>query len=161
MKKELSDLVRDRSFVDSASGCWLWSLSPGQDGYGKIKIKGRTYRAHRVAWEAFNGEIPEGMLVCHKCDQPLCVNPSHLFLGTPLDNMQDKVKKGRWRGGPACWDKSRIGAGHHNAKLDPAKVRLMRMLGESISPKIWAKEFGICKQTAISAINGRTWAHVK
>lgn len=80
------------------SGCWLWLGVPNSDGYGGLKIKGRAYKAHRVAWERANGPIPDGMCVCHKCDVPSCVNPDHLFLGTHTDNMRDMTAKGRRRG---------------------------------------------------------------
>lgn len=76
-------------------GCWLFTGASMGD-YGVIKHKsGRHIKAHRFAWETFHGGIPEGLIVCHRCDVPMCCNPEHLFLGTHKDNSDDKIKKGR------------------------------------------------------------------
>lgn len=77
-------------------GCWVWMRpkTPHQR-YGKVMYKGKRYSSHRLSWILTNGPIPDGMCVCHKCDIPRCVNPSHLFLGTMKDNTQDMIKKGR------------------------------------------------------------------
>lgn len=79
-------------------GCWLWSSSLDSTGYGVAFLKPfpKAMKAHRVAWTLINGEIPRGLLVCHKCDIPACVNPEHLFLGTYKDNIQDSISKGRF-----------------------------------------------------------------
>ena len=76
-------------------GCWLWVSRTNEDGYGRTDWKGRSTFAHRVAWELKNGPIPDGLQVLHKCDNPPCCNPDHLFLGTNLDNVKDKISKGR------------------------------------------------------------------
>lgn len=161
MKSDLQTRIASNAYASPQSGCWIWQLGMGRDGYGKIKINKKTVRAHRASWLAFRGEIPESMLICHKCDNPMCVNPDHLFLGTPMDNMRDKVEKGRWRGGPACWEKDRKGAGHHNAKLNDAKVRLIRLLGKAISTNRWAAEFGVSHQAIKMVQQNKTWTHVQ
>jgi hypothetical protein len=74
--------------------CWLWDRSC-HAGYATFRLKGRLIGAHRAAFEAFVGEIPDGMSVCHKCDTPRCINPAHLFLGTQADNLRDMFAKGR------------------------------------------------------------------
>jgi hypothetical protein len=83
------------SRVDKSGACWLWTLSRHDFGYGQVVVKRRPRGAHRVAWELMNGPIPEGMSVLHRCDNPPCCNPAHLFLGTDADNAFDKVRKGR------------------------------------------------------------------
>lgn len=81
--------------VLKTDSCWLWKGGIGAGGYGYTWFNNRSTRAHRASYEFHVAKIPEGMFVLHKCDNPPCVNPEHLFVGTPLDNMLDKIKKGR------------------------------------------------------------------
>ena len=113
--------LRDRFLVKAQAsrdtGCWIWIGSLTRGGYGQIRVKkdGRwtMARAHRISWELYNGRIPKNSQVLHICDNPICVNPSHLFLGTTQDNTLDKMKKGRH------------GWGIH-AKINPQIARQIR-----------------------------------
>ncbi len=80
-------------------GCWIWNGSRNWDGYGMLSFMGKAMGSHRASWIIHNGEIPSGKSVLHRCDNPPCVNPSHLFLGTQGDNVRDCARKGRIRGG--------------------------------------------------------------
>lgn len=97
MNKQLQKIVETRSVPIPECGCWLWTASSAKSGYGDFRL-GRHYLAHRASYEGFVGPIPQGMHVLHKCDVRLCVNPSHLFVGTNKENIDDSVKKGRRKG---------------------------------------------------------------
>jgi hypothetical protein len=86
---------RFERLITKTASCWIWGGVRGTNGYGTIKKKSKAIRAHRASYELFVGPIPDGMHVLHKCDNPLCVNPEHLFVGTHIDNMRDMEKKGR------------------------------------------------------------------
>ena len=95
------------------SGCWIWK-GDSVNGYGRMHLKGKNFLVHRLSYEEFVGEIPDGLHVLHRCDVPACVNPSHLFTGTHQDNMDDKMRKGRWKSGG-------------NKKLNKSQVEAIRM----------------------------------
>jgi len=84
------------NYKENENGCWIWQGQAGKTSpYGQIKAFGKFVLTHRLSYELYNGKIPEGMVICHHCDNPLCINPDHLFCGTMKDNAQDMIKKGR------------------------------------------------------------------
>ena len=99
VSKRIKRLVEKHSGKPKFSDCWLLNPTPGNRGYAKLYVWNDTerkrVRAHRASYEAFIGPIPEGLIVCHKCDVRNCVNPKHLFIGTQKDNMQDMISKKR------------------------------------------------------------------
>lgn len=151
--------------VDRSGGalaCWLWLAGVFQsgDGYGAFTVTtGLVVRAHRYAWELLCGPIPPGMEVCHNCptgDNPRCVNPAHMFLGTQTDNMRDMREKGR-QGKP----NPVMGTRHHNAKLDPDAVRAIRVaLAAGEAKTVIARRHGVDPATIANIERGRIWAHV-
>jgi hypothetical protein len=150
----------ERAIPEPNSGCLLWTgaLTRGDRGYGVLKVGGRkgpVIRAHRLAWELERGPIPDGLLLCHRCDTPECINPAHLFLGTDADNHRDMDRKGRSRGG------SSKGEAHPGAKLTDADVAMIRELNSAgMGPSSLARQFGISQATAWNIVNRNTWRHI-
>lgn len=159
------------SKVDKAGDCWLWTASKRHKGYGAFvwaDKNGRVVqgRAHRFAWIVTNGDIPDGLCALHVCDNPACVRPDHLFLGTKGDNNRDMIKKGRHRRGgtktPVTKCKYPRGERHPGAKLTVDDVRAIRKLrseGNSLS-KI-AKLHGVNITSVYNITNRKTWKHVE
>jgi len=135
--------------------CWLWKGAISA-GYGTLQWKPsglRIQKAHRVAWLLTYGEIPHGLSVCHHCDNPPCVNPQHLFLGTQRDNMQDARRKGR--------RPNVKGQANPNAQLTELEVGYIREgLSEGYCPAAMARAFGIPWHIVSKIDRRRTWRHV-
>lgn len=136
--------------------CWIWCGGHDSWGYGTFVFRGRQTGAHRVVYILHYGEIPEGLLVCHTCDNPTCVNPQHLFLGTNLDNSNDKLRKGRFvtpRPKNRC-----TGERHRSAKLNSQQVLSIReriASGEEFS--VLAKDFNVRPMSIQRIAEGKSW----
>lgn len=185
------DVKRFWKHIEKTESCWMWTGWGWTNEYGGMTfvVNGKRARqkAHRVSWQIFHGDIPVGMMVCHKCDVPRCVNPDHLFLGTALDNNADKARKGRsYRGGahnPARGDANgsrkyperllrgdawrelhkelRHGENNGRAKLnadDVAEIR--RSLASGSTLISLARKFGVTPTTISSIRDGRLWKHI-
>lgn len=142
--------------VKKAEGCWLWLASTNPAGYGMLNINRRPERAHRVAWMLERGPIPHGLHVLHKCDNPPCCNPDHLFLGTQADNMADRNAKGRTR---VALGERQARATLTNEQAAKAKAYLAQFSGPS-ADRALAKEFGVSPQTIRGIRSNRTWKHI-
>lgn len=136
--------------VDKTESCWVWTKST-RAGYGQVHYRGKRWSAHRLFYTLFTGNIPEGMLVCHACDNKLCVNPNHLYVGTHTNNNQDTYKRNRMPPKQG-----------HNAR-NVAKLSLEEALKIKYSD-IPSKELeGLFKinQSQISRIrSGKTWKNI-
>lgn len=150
----MSTSERFWSKVEKTRECWLWVGAKISGGYGSFKINRKTAMAHRVSWELANDSIPPNLHVLHRCDNPLCVRPSHLFLGTQKDNVADRVSKNR----------SSRGSKRHNTRLTERIVKkilkeLMTHTGYGSRTKV-AEKYGI-SLSAVSKMGVRkTWKHV-
>lgn len=140
--------------LGNVSACWPWNGARYKAGYGRIR-RGKVQRAaHREAFAiAFGQDVPANLAVCHRCDNPPCCNPAHLFVGTIADNNHDRHAKGR--------DGRMLGEQHPRAKLlasDVVEMRRMRAAG-AIFKEIGAR-FGVTTQAAYLAVSGKSWRHL-
>ena len=138
------------------SGCWEWQGYCSTTGYGQVRINGKVHGTHRVAYEWAYGPIPEGMFVCHKCDNRPCCNPEHLFLGTVADNNADARQKGRHRNNPPR------GEANTSAKLTEAQVIAIReaYANKEANQTQLAKRYGVDLSTVWAIIRRKGWKHV-
>ena len=142
--------------VGGPGDCWEWKGAKKPKGYGNVRVNKAYLLAHRVAWIVSHGQIGEGLVVCHRCDNPSCCNPSHLFLGTIRDNTQDMIAKGRSKMGVNTGK----GASHNMAKLSPREVQAIRNLykNSSMSQGELAREFSISQTYVGRLVNGSHWS---
>jgi hypothetical protein len=145
----------DRAERDTKTGCLVWTGST-MTGYPEVMFNGRKCRGHRVAWLLTRGPIPPGLFVCHQCDNRLCINPEHLFVGTARDNNLDMDRKGRRRSG---WQ---LGEQRYNAVLTEKLVLEIRRIyrEENISAAKIAARFGLGQATVSAVIWRHNWRHL-
>jgi len=134
---------------ESLTGCWPWNGSKVY-AYGGLKWEGKSRRAHRIAWMLTFGPIPDELCVCHKCDNPLCCNPNHLFLGTEADNVNDKVSKLRHA----------FGVNHGRAKVTDEQVSCIRLQAKILTQTELARLFQLSRAQIQNIIFRRQWRHV-
>ncbi len=144
--------------IEDENGCWIWQGAQNKSGYGSVNIGGgKTAQAHRLAFKLWCGELPDEFFVCHHCDQPLCVNPNHLFLGTNQDNIDDKMYKGR------AYTGVHKGVLNAMSKLTNEQVKWIKYLclkkGESQANV--ARLYEINKQTVNDIVNNKKWTHIE
>jgi len=156
-KKDPQRRFMNRIEVVPETGCWEWQGKLGPFGYGGFSIGGKTTTAHRAGWRLFKGDVPKNIEVCHKCDNPKCVNPDHMFLGTHEENMKDAWQKERFAN-------RRIlrGEGIGTSKLtdyDVLEIRRLRS-GEGKTMEEIAIMFDVTKGTIWKVISGRSWRHI-
>ena len=138
--------------------CWEWAGARSTRGYGELSMPGRRpAKAHQMAWEAVNGPVPDGLWVLHHCDNPPCINPAHLYVGTHADNMRDMRERGRhwYRVNPDNVIRGeRCGA----AKLTADQVAAIRVLGtQGVTHRAIGVRFGVSRTAIGYILNGRTW----
>jgi uncharacterized protein (DUF433 family) len=144
--------------------CWLWTGSntghPGRE-YGRIYVNGKRRPVAQVAWELMNGSaFPDGMMACHTCDCPQCVNPAHIFVGTMVDNLRDCVRKHRH--GSVTHPENQVrGERHGHAKLTERDVAVIhaRYLRGGVLQRELAHEYGVTQKAISLVLNGTNWAH--
>lgn len=150
-----TDPKRFFSKVQITPGCWVWVAAKRPSGYGKFIWDGKYEDAHRVSYKIFFGPIPDKNFICHRCDNPSCVNPDHLFAGTALENTADMIKKGR--NGPMA----NKGSLHLNAKLNDDDIREIRRLRkDGFFLKDIAKKFDTCEGNISLIVNYKAWKHI-
>ncbi len=166
--------------VDSKTGCWEWVKGKFTLGYGAISVNGKTMKAHRVSYIIKYGEILDGRLVCHKCDNPSCVNPDHLFLGSTKDNTRDMMAKGRsgvithrsyagdqnpfFNKKHSIYTKEKIadihrGEGSCKAKLNDDKVKYI-LENQELGMNALGRMLGVSAASVWQVIHGYSWTHV-
>jgi hypothetical protein len=137
-------------FKRGENDCWEWQSVLSHDGYGRIWFHGKFMGAHRFSWMIHNENTnPGDQQICHVCDNPICVNPNHLFLGTNKDNMQDRIAKVGWR--------------KTTAQLTPKQVSEIRTRyqSENIPSRQLGREYGVSKTQILRIINKKSWQHVQ
>lgn len=167
---QLSEKAADRFWakVQKTDGCWSWTGAQFRRGYGAFQLGGSTRKAHRIAYELEHGPIPAGLYVCHRCDNPSCVRPDHLFLGTAADNNTDRSQKGRTKpgrntGGYKLVPGANAGERNPRAKMTWQSVSDLRhryASGHELLKDL-AREYGIAFSTADKIVCHETWRERK
>lgn len=159
------NFILAKTLIDPLTNCWNWQGTLDSGGYGRMMVRGKCLRMHRLNFQRFCGELPAGLHVLHHCDNPGCINPAHLFLGTAADNMQDKVAKGRCRNGSnanipgAYWPhpKSAPVMRSRRGQLSPEQreeVRRKYLKGDRTQTSL-AAEYGVSVTQVHNVVHGK------
>jgi len=151
MARDIVNVLLSRIKVNAA-GCFEWQGCLNHSGYGMLNVNGVPKGAHRLSFEAFRRCIPTGMFVCHKCDNPRCINPSHLFLGSHADNMQDMRSKRR----------SSTGSKNGMSKVTTEDViEMTRLYMSGVTQRELSGKYGISRQAVSKIVTGKRWGSVQ
>ncbi len=150
------------NFVEKTDGCWLWKGAVNKGGYGLFGYewnsetrRGKQTSANRIAWILTYGPIGKEIKVCHSCDNPSCVRPDHLWIGTQKENIQDMIQKKREVRNP------RRGEKHRSAKLTEHQVRTIRSsFQRGVSQSQLAREYSVVNQCINAIVHRKTWSHI-
>ena len=152
----LEDRLLQRREIDDA-GCWNWTGSLNNKGYGMINLPSKTALygrrpqiVSRAAWMLWRGDIPDTLFVCHRCDNPRCFNPDHLFVGTVTENMHDMARKGR----------NRQPKGEANASSKLTEQQVLAIRASKSNASVLGREFGVHQSTIVQILKGKTWKHI-
>lgn len=139
--------------VSKTEACWTWTARKTPQGYGRFSVNGVNKLAHRVAYEQLKSPIPNGLQVLHRCDNPSCVNPDHLWLGSNADNVADKVAKGRCA--------SVVGSANPKSKLRDADVLAIRAaIGQGVKQRDLAEQYGVTQTQICTIAQRKQWSHL-
>lgn len=138
--------------INRETECWEWTKSLSKDGYGQLQIpRYKFWYAHTFSYYLYNGLIPEGLCVCHECDNPKCANPEHLFIGTRADNTRDMVEKGR---------KAKVPKGEKHWKSKLTETEVLEIYNAPNTYSELAETYNVCPATVGFIKNGRNWAYL-
>jgi hypothetical protein len=146
MNTAVSDRIWNK--IDKSGDCWNWTAALHGKGYGAVQFEGRIQNAHRVIWKLVNGPIPSGYEICHKCDNPRCCRPDHLFLGTSSENKADCIAKGRHA------------RGERNGRSVLSQLIVSSIIADSRSQQDIAASFGINQSTVSRLKTRKRWKHL-
>lgn len=163
--KSIEERFWEKVVVGGLDDCWLWTGGVDKDGYGVLFSKKTQIKIHRLSWTLAYSN-PGTLCVLHTCDNPPCVNPKHLWLGTQADNTRDKMEKGRHRsatgkqhGSKTCPETVQRGELHHHSSLTDDDIRLIRR--DSRNQKVIARDYGVAQSVISNVKLYKTWKHVR